>query len=155
MKTLLKTVYLFCVAILLIGCSYTKPYPNMPKKNLTVYTNMKSKRLMTSVDVNLHIWSYKSEKDNVYLGTVNLEANSIMKLGIPEDHWVELIVEFSYSSVLRPSGKINESYFIKTRPGYIYQVDIEHYSNYYNVEIYETDITKKVTQKVSMSNLKD
>lgn len=144
MKTLLKTVILFLGAVVLTGCSYTKPYPDMAKKNLTVYTNMKSKKNMTGVDVNLHIWKHMSEKDKVYLGTVGLEESPIMKLGIPEVHWIEFIVE-----IVKPGGQIKENHFIKPRSGYTYQVDIEYNDKYYNVEIYETDTSKNRTRKIS------
>ena len=150
MKTLLKTVILFLGAVVLTGCSYTKPYPNMPKKNLTVHTNMKSKKPMTGVDVNLHIWEYKSEKDNEYLGTVELEDSPIMKVGIPEGHWVEFIVE-----IVKPGGQIKEKHFIRPRSGLTYQVDIEYNDKYYIVEIYETDISRNRTRKISKGDLKD
>lgn len=120
------------VALLIGGCaSNTKPYRADLPQNLEVISNIES------VEAVLHIYSSDKQCESVYLGSVNLDRNSL-QLGIDTGRPSLLVIGFSSSSFWSSSSEYID-YAVTFVPGkaYHYKIDVSYNDNIYNITVYE------------------
>ena len=119
------------ITLLASGCASTKAYKDVLTHNLEF--NSKT----DSVEVTLDIYGVGKQCESEYLGTVDLDRNSI-ELGIAMGQPSYLVVGFASSSFWsNSSGFLSYDFTLLPRKAYRYEVDVSYIDRIYNVIVYE------------------
>jgi len=120
-------------AILLVaGCaSNIKQYRVELPHNLEIISNTES------VETTLHIYSLGKQCETDYLGTVDINSDSL-ELGVETERPLYLVVGFASSSFWgNSSGYIDYGVSMLARKAYLYEIAVSYIDNIYNISVYE------------------
>ena len=120
------------VTLLLSGCaSNIKPYRAELPQNLEVISNIES------IEASLHIYSLDKQCKTTYLGSVDLDRDSL-RLGIDTGQPSFLVTGFDSSSFWSASsGYMDYGITLTPRKSYRYEIGVSYIDNIYNVKVYE------------------
>ena len=126
------------LAMLAMGCSGLKPYPNdLPIKNVTVRTAASAGSVFSSVKVELDVHGVDASCATRYLGTLQLDQPTLA-VSLPPGRGSLLTFQFLSSSFLGGSrGSISRQVFVAPRPDQRYEIDVTYRDDLYDVVVRE------------------
>ena len=144
------SLVILLVALQIGGCaSNTKPYRADLPQNLEVISNIES------VEAVLHIYSSGKQCESVYLGSVNLDRNSL-QLGIDSGRPSHLVIGFSSSSFWSSSsGYIDYGVTFVPGKAYHYEIDVSYNDSIYNITVNEINRANGSKREMQDSELQN
>ena len=131
-----KFIALLSSLFIFIGCSSTKPYPNVGSKNLHVVTSDRAEGILERFGTDLHIYKINRDCTEEYLGSIDLKANPNTPIGLPQNEFIALKVEFSFSHI-NTSGSTIAQRILMPNSKYSYKLEVERANSISNVELFE------------------
>jgi len=145
-------IVLFSSLFIFIGCSSTKPYPNIGTKNLHVVTSDKAEGILESFGTDLHIYKIKRDCTTEYLGSIDLKENPNTLIGLPQNDFVALKVEFSFAHI-NTSGSTIAQRILMTNSKYSYKLEVERTNSISNVELFEVNPKNGTKKEIYIPSL--
>ena len=146
-------LWLVVLAGLLSGCSNLKPYESQSPANLHITTKkLKSGNLdiVSSFSAHIHVGSVGSDCSRTYTGSVELDSDKPIDIGVPAGQPSYIVVEFSNSSHFASYAATSATYktLFTARPGLQYDMEVAYDSGAYDVNIYEHGAKKGPRREV-------
>lgn len=131
-----KFIVLLFSLFVFIGCSNTKPYPNVGTYNLHVITSDKAEGFLERFGTDLHIYKIKHNCTEEYLGSIDIKVNSNTLISLPQNDFVALKVEFSFAHINTSGSSITQRILIPNSK-YTYKLKVQRVNSISNVELFE------------------
>lgn len=147
-----KFIALLSSLFIFIGCSNTKPYPNVGTKNLHVVTSDKAEGILERFGIDLHIYKIKRDCTEEYLGSIDLKTNPNTLIGLPQNEFVALKVEFSFSHINTSGSSITQR-ILMPNPKYSYKLEVERANSISNVELFEVNPKNGTKKEIYLPSL--
>jgi hypothetical protein len=142
-------------AALLAGCSGIKTYPDTSPKNLVVKTEASSGSVFSRTRVSVHIHEVDAGCRTQYVGTVQLDRQSV-EIGLPPGRLSFLEFSFHNSSFLGgSSGTISSATLLQPRAGYTYDATARYSNGIYHVVVRESGARGSAGREVERRGLAD
>jgi hypothetical protein len=142
-------------AILLVGCSGLKTYPDTSPRNLVVRTEASSGSMLAKTRVSVHIHEVGANCRTEYLGTVQLSEPTV-EIGIPAGRPSLLVFNFHNSSFLGSStGSVSYETLLRPRAGYTYDATARYREGIYYVSIRESGARSSAGREVARRGLNE
>ena len=131
------------VMLLFGGCaSNIKPYRAELPHNLEIISNTES------IEASLHIYSLDKQCKSTYLGSVDLDRDSL-QLGIDTGQPSFLVTSFDSSSFWSASsGYMDYGITLIPRKSYRYEIGVSYIDNIYNVKVYEINRSNGIKREM-------
>ena len=114
------------------GCASTKPFADLPEKNLQVRT------AAVGASVVMGVHSLDSKCFAEYEGVVTLDR-PVVEVGLPPSRPSLLVFEFYTLGIFSGSRSIKKEARLQPRPGYRYEARVTYKDALYGVELREID----------------
>ena len=150
-----RGVCTLAAALLAIGgCASTVPYRGAHPDNLMFSVEGSNGSLLTSAEVSLNVFFADAPCERQYEGSVSLSpGDSPEQIGLPTDRDVYLRIFMESRGWLANRTKTRSHEFrFRPRPGYTYTVRYTHQRKAYGVQMTETNVSTRQTNRLPVQD---
>jgi len=140
------------LAVVAVGCSSIKYYPNTLHKNVLVKVKkLDSGSMLNEASAHFHVYDIDKQCNLVHLGAVKLDQPEV-EVGIPVGKPVVIEVAFGIggNTFSTTSSTIRVETMLTARKGYFYDVSASYDDGIYDVEVFEKKSRKSRGQAIEL-----